>query len=305
MARGGAKRNTPAGDQTPGSATPAPAREKAPPPPPRPEDQLFFMRIRRRAKPVFILLALAFAGGFVLFGVGSGSSGIGDLMNGSWIFGSGGNESSTPGIRKAQDLVEKNPKDAASYRALATAYRNASRPDEAITPLTRYTELRPKDTDALLELASLHAGRASRLTTEAQIKQAYPLVTSGATFFPPSTSEIGRALATDSIQTATASVENTRITELYAQVDAANTKQVEVYKKLVTLDPADTTLLIQLATVQQQTGDTAGAIASYEKFVKLSPDDPSLGAVKERLASLKPAATSTSQVPATSTNSSG
>lgn len=263
------------------------------------------MRIRRRAKLVYVLLAVAFAGGFVLFGVGTGSGGIADLMNGSWIFGGGGNQSSTPGVRKAQDLVEKSPKDATAYRTLATAYRNAGRPDDAIAPLTRYTELRPKDADALLELASLHAGRASRLATEAQIKQAYPLVTSGSTFLPPSTTEIGRALATDKIQEATSSIENTRITELYAQVDEANRKQVDVYRKLVELDPADTTLLIQLATVQQQTGDSAGAIASYEKFVKLSPDDPLLAAVQERLAALKPAATTTSQVPATSTNSSG
>ena len=42
------------------------------------EDQLFFPRLRRHAKWVFVLLAFAFAFSFVLFGVGSGSTGIGD-----------------------------------------------------------------------------------------------------------------------------------------------------------------------------------------------------------------------------------
>src|SRR6266487_6408243 len=48
------------------------------------EDQLFFARLRRHAKWMFVLLALVFAIGFVAFGVGSGSTGvggIGDIFN--------------------------------------------------------------------------------------------------------------------------------------------------------------------------------------------------------------------------------
>jgi tetratricopeptide (TPR) repeat protein len=44
---------------------------------------LFFPRLRRQAKWVFLLLAIVFAGGFVFFGVGSGSSGLGDLFQGN------------------------------------------------------------------------------------------------------------------------------------------------------------------------------------------------------------------------------
>lgn len=297
MARGGANRNVTAKPSEPvAPKRPEPARAPA-----RSsiEDQLFFSRIRRRAKWVFVLLILAFVGGFVLFGVGSGSSGIGDLLNGSWIFGSGGNNSTTPGVKKALGLVKANPKSADAYRALSTAYQSAGKPDDAIAPLTTYTKLKPKDADALSELAALYSGKATRLTQKAQIKQAYPLLTPGTPFLPDTNLELGRALSTDQSVSAVQSVESTRVSDLYAQVNKAYAAQVDVYKKLVALDPSDATLLVQLAQAQQQTGDTNGAIASYKKFLKLAPDDPSAGAVQTQLKSLQPAPAATTKVPAT------
>ena len=50
---------------------------------------MFFPRLRRQAKWVFVLLALVFAFGFVAFGVGSGSTGISDILRGNF-FGGGG-----------------------------------------------------------------------------------------------------------------------------------------------------------------------------------------------------------------------
>ena len=263
------------------------------------EDQLFFTRIRRRAKWVFVLLILAFLGGFVLFGVGSGSSGIGDLLNGSWIFGSGNNGSSTPGVRKAQKLVAANPKAAAPYRTLATAYQAAGQPDSAIAPLTRYTALRPKDSDALLELAALYSGQAQRFTTQAQIRQVYPLLVSGSTFLPDSSTELGKALATDQVVQAIQTTESTKVSAIYTKINKAYVDQVGVYKKLVALDPQDGSLLVQLGQAQQQTGDTKGALASYKQFLKIAPDDPLSTAVKAQIASLEPAPATTSKVPAT------
>ena len=73
---------------------------------------MFFMRLRRGTKPIFIFLALVFAASFVFLGVGSGSSGIGDLLRGNFHFGGG---SSGPSIGKAQAKIKKNPNDAAAY----------------------------------------------------------------------------------------------------------------------------------------------------------------------------------------------
>jgi tetratricopeptide (TPR) repeat protein len=47
------------------------------------EDQLFFSRLRAHAKWVFVFLAAVFMLSFVVFGVGSGSGGIGDILQGS------------------------------------------------------------------------------------------------------------------------------------------------------------------------------------------------------------------------------
>ena len=43
---------------------------------------MFFPRLRRHAKWMFVLLAVFFAGGFVIFGVGAGGTGIGDILSG-------------------------------------------------------------------------------------------------------------------------------------------------------------------------------------------------------------------------------
>jgi cytochrome c-type biogenesis protein CcmH/NrfG len=51
------------------------------------ESTLFFVRLRKNARWVFIFLALVFAGGFVFFGVGSGSTGVSDLFSGNAQFG--------------------------------------------------------------------------------------------------------------------------------------------------------------------------------------------------------------------------
>src|SRR5919201_4127234 len=119
------------------------------------EQTLFFQRIRRQAKWVFVFLAFVFAGSFVVYGVGSGSTGIGDLLRGNFggIFG-GGNSSGTPSISKAQKEVAKNPKSAKAYRDLARAYEEKNQDLGAIGALESYLRLRPKDAGALRELAA-------------------------------------------------------------------------------------------------------------------------------------------------------
>src|ERR687883_985387 len=100
MARGAAK-------QRPRTAK-AEVRPRAARKPPVAEQTMFFMRLRRSTKPVFIFLALVFALSFVFLGVGSGSSGIGDLLRGNFSFGG----SSGPSVGKAKDRIAKNPDDA-------------------------------------------------------------------------------------------------------------------------------------------------------------------------------------------------
>src|SRR6184192_1072240 len=109
MARGAAKAKQRAAPAKPAPGAKATARRRT-----AGEDQMFFMRLRRGTKPIFIFLALVFAASFVFLGVGSGSSGIGDLLRGNFhLFGSG--SSSGTSVSGAQKRIEKNPKDAAAY----------------------------------------------------------------------------------------------------------------------------------------------------------------------------------------------
>ena len=126
---------------------------------------MFFPRLRRQAKWMFIALALVFAVGFVGFGVGSGSTGIGDLFSNGRIFGLGGPSSSGgPSVSKAQQAIAAHPDRPQGYRDLATAYEAQKQNDLAIAALVKYTTLRPKDQDALRELAvqALRKGTGAR-----------------------------------------------------------------------------------------------------------------------------------------------
>src|SRR2546423_5102430 len=139
MARGAAKAKQRVAPAKPAPRGKAAARRRT-----TGEDQMFFMRLRRGTKPIFIFLALVFAASFVFLGVGSGSSGIGDLLRGNFHFGS----SSGPSIGNAQDKIKKNPNDAPAYLELAKAYEAKGRTGQAIGALTSYLVLRPRATSA-------------------------------------------------------------------------------------------------------------------------------------------------------------
>ena len=131
---------------------------------------MFFPRLRRQAKWVFLALAIVFGAGFVFFGVGSGSTGIGDLFRGDFggIFGGGGSSTSIGHLEKE---VAKHPNSADAWRKLATAYERKSRNDDAIGALTRYTTLRPNDANADQELAGLYLTQAQGFYDQAQAIQ--------------------------------------------------------------------------------------------------------------------------------------
>src|SRR5438046_3583778 len=82
------------------------------------EDQLFFSRLRRHAKIIYVLLALAFAIGFVAFGVGSGSTGIGDSLRG--LFGCSSGSSASSRIKDQHEKINAHPNDVQADLTLAT-----------------------------------------------------------------------------------------------------------------------------------------------------------------------------------------
>src|SRR5947209_10207385 len=127
------------------------------------EDTMFFPKLRAHAKWVFVLLAVIFAGSFVFLGVGSGSSGIGDLLQGNWstLFGGGGSGNSAQ-VKKDQKLIDKNPKDYAAYKDMAAAQASDGKVDAAIATLLKLKAVNPKDVDGLTQLASLYLRKADQ-----------------------------------------------------------------------------------------------------------------------------------------------
>jgi len=277
MARGAAK-------QRPRPAKAA-ARPRAARKPPVAEQTMFFMRLRRSTKPIFIFLALVFALSFVFLGVGSGSSGIGDLLRGN-IFGGGGGSSGTS-VGKAQDRLKKNPNDAAAYHDLARAYEAKRDNTRAIDALSNYTRLRPKDVSGLTELAALYLNQADAARQQAQVAQAQ--LSQGTLFTPAVGGKLGSAVGKNPITDASTGPATSAFTTAYQQMQSAYASAVGAYRRVAARTPNDPTVQLQLASAAETATDYKTAIAAYKRFLKLAPDDPSAAQVRQRIKLLKSA----------------
>jgi tetratricopeptide (TPR) repeat protein len=256
------------------------------------EDQLFFARLRGHAKWVFVFLAFVFALSFVIFGVGSGSTGITQAMQSLFTRSSGGTS-----LSSLQKKVKDNPQSAAAWRALATKLEADQKIDRAATALQRYTSLKPKDEGAIQELAGLYIRRASdyyNLYAAAQYQQ--NLVSSSSPFRPSSTSSIGKALANSNpiLDDQNTDV-SSRVNAALTQLGAFNAKSEDAYKSLVKLAPSNATYQLQLGQVASNLGDKKTAIAAYEAFLKLAPNDTLAPRARAALKQLRsaPSATAT------------
>jgi cytochrome c-type biogenesis protein CcmH/NrfG len=250
------------------------------------EDQLFFARLRRHAKWVFVFLALVFALSFVLFGVGSGSTGMGDSLSNFFgdIFQRSASGTSVGSLEKK---TEKNPNDAKAWAELATAQEQKDNLDGAIVALTKYTALRPKDGDRLQELGGLYLRQADVYAQQYVTAQTKASVLQPATTFKPSTgSPLAQALE-DPISAAISTSTTTDTTDAYQKYLDTQTKAVGVYKQIVALNPKDATNQYRLAQVAQAANNKPDAIAAYSAFLKLAPDDSLAPAARKALKELK------------------
>ena len=246
---------------------------------------MFFSRLRRHAKWMFVFLALVFAVGFVGFGIGANqNASIGDLLRGS-----GGTDGGIS-VSDAREAVEKSPKSAQAQRNLATALQEDGQTAEAIVVLNSYLDLRPKDKEALQELAGLHLSRANvlaREAQEAQVRASY--LTFGSTFSVPLDLGKGATLGPDPIDEAISTQANQAVNAAYTAAQTSYQAAEETYDRLAVAAPRDPNVQLELAQAAQQSGDTVKAIAAYEKFLKLAPDDPTAPIVKQQIAQLKAA----------------
>jgi cytochrome c-type biogenesis protein CcmH/NrfG len=247
------------------------------------EQSMFFPRLRRQAKWVFVFLALVFAVGFVAFGVGSGSGGIGDILQGNFFSNS---TSTSSRIKDKQKEIARHPKDVGLYLDLAGIYQQDQRESEALATLRKAQQIAPKDIDVLNRIAGIYSGRAeqARVAAEdAQINYLNDSVTSP-TLDPSST--LGQAIASDPYSDALRNVAN----EAYSKMASAFGEAETAYKQVVAVargTSQEPNAQLQLAGAAQIAGDTTTAITAYERFLKIAPDNPNAQAVRQNLAQLK------------------
>ncbi len=252
---------------------------------------MFFTRLRRHAKWMFVFLALVFAVGFVGFGIGANqNASLGDLFRGD--SGTSGNLS----VGDAREQLRENPKSAQARRDLATELQEDGQTNEAITVLSEYVEQSPRDEDALRELAGLHLARANALAQEAQLVQLDASYrTFGSTFAVPLDLGNGATLGTDPIEEAISTQASQEVSAAVGKAQTSYQNAEATYDKLAAVAPRDPNVQLELAQAAQQSGNVAKAISAYERFLVLAPDDPSASIVKQQIAQLKAA-----QTPATS-----
>jgi cytochrome c-type biogenesis protein CcmH/NrfG len=264
------------------TAVAAPAKKQRPP---QWQEQLFFQRLRTHAKWAYVALAAAFVLTFVLLGVGSGSTGLGDALQNAFNFGSSGGTS----IGSLEKKVQKHPKDANAWHDLATAYEQKQRTQDAVTALERYTALRPKDAGALDELASQYTTLAQNAATDYQTAQADAQAAQPSTAFAPSSSTtFGKIFADpaglqDPIGSVIASQAQQRAQTAYQSYQTAQANAEATFKKLVKITPNDVTAYYQLGQSAMAAGNYKDAVGAFSKFLKLSPNDVEAANVKQLL----------------------
>jgi tetratricopeptide (TPR) repeat protein len=246
------------------------------------EQTLFFNRLRAQAKWMFVLLALVFGVGFVVFGVGGGipGSSLGDLFRGH-------SSSSGPSESDLRDQIAKNPNDAAAYKQLATILQQKHETKDAITELQQYTKLRPKDTTVLAELGSLYLTQGNQYQREAQKAQAEFAAANPGAFLPSLTASNGQPVLTDPITQPTTQEASTKFNEASANAQGAYTGAVNAFKRLAKLTPTDTTAQLNLGQAAETAGDLTTAIAAYKTVLKLAPTDPIAPQVRQHLKALR------------------
>jgi tetratricopeptide (TPR) repeat protein len=251
---------------------------------------MFFPRLRRQAKWMFVFLALVFGGGFVIFGVGSNlPSGLGDILQDV-------THESTASVEDARDRVRENPRDPAAQLALADALQQNQRPDEAIAPLERYVKLRPRDEDAVRELAGLYSSKANRLNDEASIAGLeYQIASTGQLVQPKLSGDAAQGFFQNgAIEAAMVTDTSERYTELIQDAQAAARNAQRTYRRVARLAPRDPQVQLLLASAAEQAGDTKTAIAAYQRFLELAPEDSSAPAVRRAIRDLRKQANSAS-----------
>lgn len=269
------KRKSPQQPSTKGDGRP----KRSAPPQRSYEDEMFFPRLRRQAKWMFVVLALIFGLGYVIFNVGGTipGTGIGDILQGA------GSGDGRPDVGDAENKLQDNPTSAQAKLELADAYTQNDRPEEAIPVLEQYLDQRPRDADVFSRLAGLYMGQGARHQQDAALAQAELQAAAPGTVFAPPTGIMATLRGQGEVAKALSSGANERLSESSSEAALSFQQARDSYKRLAQLTPDDSSVQFSIAQASEQAGDFESAIAAYRQFMKLAPDDPNVPAIRRQI----------------------
>ena len=249
-----------------------------------PNQDLFFIKIRRKQRWVFALLAGLFAITFAFLGVGSGSQGLDQLFNNINIFGG----HNGPSVSSAQKEIQKHPTSSKGYRDLATAFEAKGDTAGAITALQQYTGIKPKDTAAWSELAGLQATQAQSYLNDYQNAYTALQLASPSQSFVPTSGKLAAAFS-NPIENAQRSSVQSAVSDLQQKVSLAYNGAVGSWQHVTGLQPKNLNAWFQLAQAAQTAGQTTTAVSAYKRYLKLNPSSTSAPQIRAIIKQLSPA----------------
>src|SRR5919204_1461216 len=258
------------------------------------EDQLFFARLRRHTKWMFVLLALVFAIGFVAFGVGSGSTGvggIGDIFNSVFGKSSSGVDAR---ISDDQKKLAANPGDVQTAIDLSTLYQQKQENSKALAALKQASAAKPRNLDLLNAIAGIYRNEASSARNDAAAAQD---ALSSRAVTPPGldlNSTLGQALGSDPLTQDLRTKATTAFSDLtsaYAKAENAY-RDVAVAAKGTSQEPnaqlALAGVAVEAVQITGQQSDILLAVNAYKRYLKLEPNGVSASQARQTLAQLEP-----------------
>lgn len=245
---------------------------------------MFFPKLRRRAKWVFLFLAIAFGGSFVFFGVGAGGSGIGDylsdLLNRPI-------SSDTPSLSDAREAVAERPNDPEAQLDLARAAQAEGELALAVTAYEEYRTMRPDDPEALRTLAALYGTQIAEAQRDATIASNEAAEAALPNTLAPQDSPFLQDLTTNPLTQPQAQEAQARATQANTEVQRLSLAQLGIFAELTELIDDDPLLFLQWANAAETAQDYETAITAYEGYLELQPNAVNAEQIEERVEQLR------------------
>lgn len=246
---------------------------------------MFFPKLRKRAKWVFVLLAAAFGIGFIGFGIGgTGGGGVADAIGD--IFGRSGD--ALPSVSEAASRLADNPNDPEARQEYADALFAAQQLDEAEAAYISYLELVPDDTQALRQLAVIYQEDTAEALNRANALQQDAVLAdpSTAILFDPTSTPFTQALARNDLERAVAGVLSADAAAAFDEAAETAGPWIETLERLATIEPNSPTLQLQIGQAAEIANDNERAIAAYLRALELDPSGGAAVQVRDQILAL-------------------